>query len=170
MLNKIGWRRGLYTLCLVVLGVIAGITIYSKATRTNVEPHPVAAGVGLHVSGTKIVDGSGTPVILRGAQIEVLNRNIPSPDWNNFSTTIKTMKNSWNMNVVRLPTCAWRWQASPTTYMDSVTTAVNTATSAGLYVILDSHDDNNCNPSYPAKTEPYHLPRPGSGHLHCGAC
>ena len=140
---------------------MAVVYLYNIAHHTKVELHTQAAGVGLHVSGNQIVDGSGSPVTLRGGQIEILNRNIPSPDWNNFATTVATMKNIWNMNIVRLPTCAWRWQAAPTTYMDSVNTVVNVATSAGLYVILDSHDDNNCNPTYPAKTEPYHLPRPG---------
>src|SRR5690348_15343964 len=107
----------LISLVLLIIGAI-GLTISGLLPVEDRRVYSLTPSDGLHVSGTKVVDGSGNTILLRGAQVEMLNRNMPNPDWNNFSKTVSVMKNTWHMNVVRLPTCAWRWQASPTSYMN----------------------------------------------------
>ncbi|HET9920374.1 MAG TPA: glycoside hydrolase family 5 protein [Ktedonobacteraceae bacterium] len=140
----------------------AGTVIVPGQTVTA-SPTVTLSGLP-HVQGNRIVDSSGRPVILRGAQIEgVFNVAQPGPTdllaTNDFASTVKVMGQQWHMNALRLPTCNWLWQANPTSYMSRLQTAVQQANAAGLYVVIEAHDDHRCNPPYNAQ-DPVHLPRP----------
>ncbi len=114
------------------------------ASTTTTKP-----GVGMpHVQGTNIVDASGHTVILRGAQIESPFNNIKGWESNGNKKlasifngkTFQEMK-SWNMNVLRLPTSNWIYAKYPSQYLSALDSVVQQANDAGLYVVLDLHDD-----------------------------
>jgi len=101
----------------------------------------------LHVGGTQIVDGTGRPVVLRGAQIESAFNSIkrwksgekPTAILN--STVFQAMVGQWKMNVLRVPLSSWIYALDPTTYLSQLDQVVTQANTAGLYVVLDLHDD-----------------------------
>src|SRR5436305_8310410 len=105
------------------------------------------------VQGNRIIDGSGHPLILRGGQIEGVF-NVATPDVagqltiEKYPSSVKVMSQQWHMNVVRLPTCNWLWQANPANYMSRLQAAVQQANAAGLYVVIEAHDDHRCQPPY----------------------
>src|SRR5579863_3111261 len=113
---------------------------------------PVATGMP-YVQGTQIIDGSGHPLLLRGAQIETPFNYInlwdsgkkPSVELN--STVFGQMR-SWKMNVLRLPLSNWIYAKDPTNYLSQLDQAVQLANQAGLYVILDLHDDGKAGSPY----------------------
>jgi Cellulase (glycosyl hydrolase family 5) len=146
-------------------------TVVAKGTQVQLTPKPHATPTlkphlptnGYpHVQGNRIVDANGQPLILRGAQVEeVLNMTVPGPDGHaaiqDFASIVHTMS-QWHMNAVRLPTCNTIWQTNPSAYISRLQTAVTEANAAGLYVILDAHDDHRCSPPYNAN-DVTHLPR-----------
>ncbi len=114
--------------------------------------------------GNQILSPSGHPLLLRGGQIEGVF-NVAKPSKNekltiqDFPKIVKEMSQVWHMNTLRLPTCNWLWQADPTGFMSRLQTAVQQANAAGLYVIIEAHEDHRCDPPY----NPYdviHMPRP----------
>src|SRR2546421_12793060 len=72
----------------------------------------------LHVEGAQIIDASGHPIVLRGAQIESPFNYIkrwergdkPSATLN--STVFDAMVHDWKMNVLRLPISNWMYASS----------------------------------------------------------
>jgi hypothetical protein len=112
------------------------------------------------VQGNRIVDGSGQPVLLRGGQIEgVFNFTFVSrPTATAFPALVKVMHDTWLMNVLRLPTCAYAWQQDQAGYISRLQMAVQQANAAGLYVIIDAYDAVGCNPTFLHSI--YHLPTP----------
>ena len=117
---------------------------------------------GIHVQGNRLTDAIGTPVILRGGQIEgALNVAMPTPDqqtaYQNFSTTFTTMSSVWNMNALRLPTSNWIWSNDPQGYLDMLDQIVQLANSSGLIVVIDLHDDDRT--GSPFAFAPPHMPR-----------
>jgi aryl-phospho-beta-D-glucosidase BglC (GH1 family) len=114
--------------------------------------HPVsvsAAGQMPYVHGNQIIDGFGHPLILRGAHIDsnlvAIKPYITATEilagQNLTSATFDIMRNSWNMNAVRIGTSDYIWKASPTAYISTLQRVVAAANQAGLYVVLSLHED-----------------------------
>lgn len=101
----------------------------------------------LHVSGTHIVDASGRPVLLRGAQIESGFNYIKQWQSGKKPTTVlnsavfRTMAEQWKMDVLRVPLSNWILALDPTRYISQLDQVVTQANAAGLYIVLDLHDD-----------------------------
>ena len=99
-----------------------------------------------YVRGNQIIDGSGHPLILHGAMIQTAFAYIaPWQQGQNplkilNSTTFNAMR-SWNMNAIRINISYWIYRLDPALYMSRLDTAVSQANQAGLYVVLDFHDD-----------------------------
>ena len=100
----------------------------------------------LHVQGARIVDGGGREIVLRGAMIPTslayFNRYAKGQDPTQIlnAATFTAMAN-WQMNAVRINISYWIYQVNPTLYLSQLDRAVAAAHRAGLYVILDYHDD-----------------------------
>jgi endoglucanase len=137
-----------------------------------------AAGFALAVQGNKLVDGSGHTVQLRGANISGLESTAiqgwdPSDPWGDSGFAggpqWSTLK-AWDINVVRLPLNEASWLALTTynhdgssiqadpgqNYQATVIKAVQDATAAGLYVILDLHWSG---PNVPVPGQPAPVPQ-----------
>ena len=117
-------------------------------TSNSGKPHSSVVSAGMpYVQGTQILDGTGHPLRLRGAQIESAFNNIKS--WQAGlrintplnSTVFNAMVQTWNMNALRLPLSNWIYATNPTLYLSMLDQVVQEANSAGLYVVLDLHDD-----------------------------
>ncbi len=109
-----------------------------------------------HVYGTQLINASGHPFMLRGAHIESsLNY---SKSWSSgsmptsllTSTLFFAMSHSWGMNAVRLPVSNWIYAQNPTVYMSQLDQVIQRANAAGLYVILDLHDNAKSGSPYGA--------------------
>lgn len=147
----------------ILLMALVTLSVTFFLVQQKHESKGYAAGMGIpHVVGNSIVDASGQPLKLRGGQITDLfnSVHVAVVQSKAYPTTVRTMHDLWHMNVLRLPTCNWLWQANPTNYMSRLQTAVQQANQAGLYVILDNYDNAICNPPYNPR-DTYHLPRPG---------
>jgi len=100
-----------------------------------------------HVLGTQLIDGNGQPLILRGAMIESPFAYIKGwqrkkdPLTNLNTTTFTAMAQQWHMNALRMNISEWIYNLDPASYLTKLDTAVQQANAAGLYVILDFHDD-----------------------------
>lgn len=107
---------------------------------------PVATGMP-YVQGSQIIDGAGHPFMLHGAQIESPFNYIKnwqagkSPSLMLNSTVFNAMAQDWKMNVLRLPISNWIYAQDTNHYMNQLDQVVQEANAAGLYVILDLHDD-----------------------------
>lgn len=98
------------------------------------------------VRGTQVVDGTGRDLLLRGAMIPTAFAFIDrwqrgqDPTQILDATTFSTMA-TWHMNAVRINVSYWIYLLNPDLYMARLDQAVASAHAAGLYVILDFHDD-----------------------------
>ena len=117
---------------------------HSPVKPTNVGTSP--SGMP-YVQGAQVLDGNGNPLLLRGAQIESPFNYIAG--WNSGNSITKdlnsavfnAMVQNWKMNVLRLPISNWIYAKAPDKYLSLLDTVVQQANAAGLYVILDLHDD-----------------------------
>jgi len=108
----------------------------------------------LHAQGTQIVDGAGNQVLLRGAEIESAFDDMAN--WKSGvrlshilnSTVFNSMVQVWKMNTLRLCLSNWTWAADPTTFIQQLDTIVQEANAAGLYVVLNLHDDGKAGSPY----------------------
>jgi len=93
------------------------------------------------------MDGSGQPLLLRGAQIEspfnyIVGWQIGTPVSKYLNPAVfQAMTQQWHMNVLRLPISNWIYNSNPSRYLSLLDQVVQEANSAGLYVVLDLHDD-----------------------------
>jgi len=155
-MEKTMLRRGIIIsifLVILVIVILAGIILgqrlgqggSSATTPTPAATTYTATGM-LHVEGTQLIDASGHPVLLHGAQIESPFNYIkrweqgqqPSTQLN--SRVFEIMAHDWKMNVLRLPTSNWIYAKYPTDYLNKLDQVVQQANAAGLYVVLDLHD------------------------------
>ncbi len=144
---------------LVQQGVIPGIggSKGSSGPTPTVGVSPTSAPITglLHIEGTKIIDASGHLVLLRGAQIESPFNYIKS--WSNTKkinavlnqSVFDAMAKEWKMNVLRLPISNWIYAQYPTDYLSKLDQVVQEANAAGLYVVLDLHDNIKAGAPYP---------------------
>jgi aryl-phospho-beta-D-glucosidase BglC (GH1 family) len=109
------------------------------------------------VSGTEIIDASGNQLVLRGAQIASAFNDFSTwkDNYNHLSnmngiitsklnpTVFYQMSAVWHMNALRLPTSNWIYsnKHDQILYLNLLDQVVQQANQAGLYVILDLHDD-----------------------------
>ncbi len=118
----------------------------TPGTFPTVFGSPAATGMP-YVRGSQIIDGSGHPLILHGAQIESPFNYIkgwesgkrPSTALN--STVFNVMVHDWKMNTLRLPISNWIYAKDTTDYLGQLDQVVQEANTAGLYVVLDLHDN-----------------------------
>src|SRR5260221_7372543 len=153
--------------CMTLLaGTIAFMLspVRASAYAPSQRLHPATTSPSFpYITGSQIYDGSGNALHLRGAMEEsslaYINqwedsngvpisandpRNILNP------TTFQIMHNGWGMNAIRINISQWIDQSINTQtglsnhqfYMSEVTQIVDEANQAGLYVILDFHDDS----------------------------
>lgn len=124
-------------------------------TSDSGTPHAHNITTGMpYVQGTQILDGAGHPIRLRGAQIESAFNNIKS--WQAGlrlatplnSSVFTAMAQNWNMNALRLPLSNWIYASNPTLYLSMLDQVIQEANTAGLYVVLDLHDDGKAGSPY----------------------
>jgi aryl-phospho-beta-D-glucosidase BglC (GH1 family) len=58
------------------------------------------------------------------------------------------MSGDWHMNALRLPISNWIYATDATHYLNLLDRVVQQANQAGLYVILDLHDDSQSGSPY----------------------
>lgn len=105
----------------------------------------------LHVHKNQILDASGHPLLLRGTQIEsaFTFANTWLHNGNPFKVlnpTIFAAIRGWNMNALRIPISNWIYQTS--NYLTDLDTVISQANKAGLYVVLDDHDNDQSGSPY----------------------
>lgn len=107
-----------------------------------------------HVSGTQLINLKGQPFLLRGANIESAFMYANSWTKNNNVTKVLNptvfheMKANWNMNAVRICLSNWIYAKDSTNYLALLDQVVLQANQAGLYVILNLHDDDQAGSPY----------------------
>jgi hypothetical protein len=145
--------------------VASSWTIAAPAPSPSPSPTPAPSGtLSIKISGNQFVDGNGNPIQLRGANFSAFEGvaisgwdpadpsgaqagQVGGPNWTAFK--------SWKLNVVRVPLNEASWLGytcydnADTTkprnpdpganYKSALTTLVQQAGAAGLYVILDLH-------------------------------
>src|SRR5205823_9273138 len=141
--------------CLLALSVgliMASCSFGGSASAPTTQSTPTAGPAftpkGLiHAHGAQLVDANGHPFELRGAQIESPFNYIKNwesgkrPSVMLNSTVFNVMVHDWKMNVLRLPISSWIYAKDTTDYMSQLDQVVQEANTAGLYVVLDLHDN-----------------------------
>lgn len=110
------WTRRLFSL------ILAASALYAHAPITPPLRGP------LRIEGTRILDASGAPVLLRGAVLPDLDAAIPA--------ALGVIRIRWNLNTVRIPVRIEAWQREGRPYLDRAIAAVNRANQADLFVVL----------------------------------
>jgi len=132
----------------VLVALIVGIKLALQALTVPTKNLSTTITPGMpYVQGAQIYDGSARPLTLRGAMLEssfaYLNQwhggHDPLTTLN--STTFHAMAQQWHMNAVRINISQWIYNLGPAVYLARLDTAIAQANAAGLYVILDFHDD-----------------------------
>lgn len=133
-------------------GISGNSTTTPAATSTGTTFTPTGVP---HVVETQLVDANGRPLQLRGAQIESPFNYIQGWDAGktpakvmNAPTTFQVMARQWHMNALRLPISNWIYAKDSTNYLNQLDEIVQEANAAGLYVILDLHDDMKAGSPY----------------------
>ena len=113
-----------------------------KEEKSNGQT-PVAKYGKLSVKGTNLVGSNGDVVQLKGVSTHSIS---VFPQYIN-KETFKEMRDSWNINVVRIAMYSNPNDGYKPELHNKVKEAVNYATDLGLYVIIDWHilQDNNPN-------------------------
>ena len=149
----------------VALGALAYVLVNqfhqnqaSNGTPVTGSPSPAVIPSGMpHAQGDQIVDAKGQPFFLRGAQIETPFNYIQGWEQGKRPTSIltpavfDTMVQKWHMNALRLPTSNWEYAKFTSEYMSQLDQVVQEANQAGLYVILDLHDNVKSGSPYTSK-------------------
>jgi endoglucanase len=155
-------------LALIIIVVAVGFIIQRQTPNqvvNTITPTPTSASTSVpdtfppgdmpRVEGAQIVDTSGHPLILRGGQIQSPFNFISgwqagkSPLTILNSTTFHVMAHDWKMNALRLPISNWIYDKDPVKYMADLDRVVREANAAGLYVIVDLHDNVKSGSPYP---------------------
>ena len=94
-----------------------------------------AARERLTVAGNRLVDEHGEAILLQGTQAPV------DLDLARAGTMFSTLRQRWNMNMVRLPVSVTRGERDPA-YLPLITEFVRRANQAELYVILAAVEED----------------------------
>jgi hypothetical protein len=138
------------------------------ASTVSISAHtspstPLASVPGLiHVQGNQIVDGSGHPLLLRGAHITsafnfIVAWNHGADPFGALNPSVFAAVRSWGMNVVRIPISFWIYQLSPASYLAKLDLVIQQANAAKLYVVIDNHDDDQSGSPYGSNAD---VPKP----------
>ena len=154
--------RFLFYLLLLTLAIATVSCSFGPNSGSNTQTTPTHAGPvntskpsGLiQAQGANLVDATGHPVVLRGADLE--SPFIYIKGWNQgkrptdlpINQIFTTMAHDWNMNFTRIPISPWIYNQDSATYMSQLDQYVQTANAAGLYVVLDMHDDAKAGSPY----------------------
>jgi endoglycosylceramidase len=125
-----------------VVGILILVVVEGSVLVPGISATPSL--LPLSTNGTSIVDSAGRIVMLRGVNYPGYGRD--HPELHN-SAAYKTLSTGFGFNVVRLP-ISWanlepQQGVFNSTYLSSfVDRDVQWASSAGVYVVLDMHQDN----------------------------
>lgn len=116
----------------------------------------------IQVQGNQIIDGSGQPLLLRGAHITSSFNSIVAWDhganpFGALNPSVFDAVRSWGMNVVRIPISFWIYQLSPASYLAKLDSVIQQANAAQLYVVIDNHDDDQSGSPYGSNAD---VPKP----------
>jgi len=103
----------------------------SLSPRPNADPHRGP----LHTEGRLLVDAGGTPVVLRGAQIQSYNVAWAYRETTWLAAPSFSAMHSWGMNELRLPFSACL-VSSDSGYLPRLIHLTRQAEAAGLFVVL----------------------------------
>jgi hypothetical protein len=123
--------------------------LFEQHSPTAAKTHAVP-----YVRGTQILYASGTPLVLRGANITSSFENYQSWFHNNDVARrlnpiiFQQMSQGWHMNALRIPLSNWIYSANPTHFLYLLDQVVHQANAAGLYTILNLHDDEAAGSPY----------------------
>ncbi|MGA3089146.1 MAG: cellulase family glycosylhydrolase [Terriglobales bacterium] len=155
-------RTGLPYWAMVLLGALAGwVAECSGQNAAFAGPPPrgrtPAATLAISVSGNRLLDGNGNPLLLHGVnasglEFVAIDGYDPSDPWGGQEPEWPAVLR-WKANVVRLPLNEASWLGLTTIdtsatirdadpgadYRQTVADTVAAANAAGLYVILDLH-------------------------------
>lgn len=107
------------------------------ASQTSQAP---ASGFGIKIVGNVFTDLAGNPVILKGVNFAGMEIGSATGAFSGTSiATWKAIAAKWGLNIFRFPLNESSWNNNTNGYRAGVMTAVNNATAAGVYVILDLH-------------------------------
>lgn len=130
-----------YALVSVVIGAVApGETHYVDDVMLATTPGSSPDVVGpLHVSGNRIIDGRGSPLTVRGFNVEALDAD---PKAAPTTEEIAAAK-SWGANMLRIDLGAQYWLSTSceyaASYANSVDQVVRDVTNRGMIALLDLH-------------------------------
>ena len=157
----VGRPRLFLNLLVILLGLVMASCGFGVGSTPTAQSTPTSAPFtpsGMpHAQGAQLVDGNGRPLVLRGAQIESPFNYIKSwksgkrPTDTLTPSTFNAMGHDWHMNALRLPISNWIYTQFPTEYMSQLDQVVHDANAAGLYVVLDLHDNPKGGSPYTSK-------------------
>ena len=113
------------------------------ATTEDPSSTPVGQHGQLKVSGTKIVDKNGTPIILQGVSTHGIAWFPQYVDKEGF----RTLRDTMGVNTIRLALYSSPNEGYSTAMHQKVVDGVNYAKELGMYVIIDWHILQNGNPN-----------------------
>ena len=141
--------------------VSCNYTLTGNTANYNCIATPYQMHGKLAVSGTNLVDASGTPVQLRGVSLHGIQHTNGSTtafkDYANLSA-FQILRDEWGVNLIRIPVYTEEGgycQGNQTSMDTTIQKAVNYASQLGMYVIIDWHilgDGNPWNHQSEAKT------------------
>lgn len=152
------------SLVVVLLGLVMASCGFGGSSTPTAQSTPTAAPTAApfipsgmpHAQGAQLVDANGHSFVLRGAQIESPFNMIKG--WESGKKPTKTLNPatfnamaSWRMNALRLPLSNWIYAKYPTEYISQLDQVVRDANAAGLYVVLDLHDNVKAGSPYQSK-------------------
>jgi endoglucanase len=128
-------RRAGELLLLLALIVIVPSSLPNVSAQVNNLPW-------LHVEGGRIVDESGSVVVLRGAAVEdpyylkYIEKRFDGRDFMELSQ-------NWHVNVIKVPVCPDLWEHNPNYTQELLDPVVDWGRQYGTYILLGWHADGN---------------------------
>ncbi len=117
---------------------------------TSVTPYQMHGK--LSVSGTNLVDASGTPVQLRGVSLHGIQHtngiNTAFKDYVN-TESFQILRDEWGVNLIRIPVYTEEGgycRGNDAAMDETIKNAVSIATELGMYIIIDWHILSDGNP------------------------
>ncbi len=149
----------------IILVVLATLIALPKVLPAFQQPHQSGTANSAtfapsnlpYVQGTQLIDTSGHPFLLHGAQIQSPFNFISGWDSGKSPTTLLNsrtfyvMAHDWKMNALRLPISNWIYAKDTAVYTRQLDQVVQQANAAGLFVVLDLHDDVKSGSPYGVK-------------------
>lgn len=149
----------LCTLLALLLVVFMGLYWpWQSAQRSHAagtQSHSHTSGTStlspLHIQKNQILDASAHPLLLRGAQIEsaftftALWLHHVSP-FSVLNPPVFAAMHTWGMNALRIPISNWMYQIP--NYLKDLDIVISQANTAGLYVVIDDHDNDQAGSPY----------------------